>query len=187
MRPWCGRASTPGSAPGCTASVRQQLGVKRTCQRLGWIDAIDPNVWSGRALQEGFVELAVGGLASMYPASGRGSLLRAIMEISAPAISLADRPQRAIRVTSVRKRRENRSSISSHPLADLGGQSGYVRVSSVLRRTIKQAGWLSQQPCPPRSCGHKRERPMRCAPACWQARSPGRCGAAASWPPRSRV
>ena len=47
--------------------------------------------------------------------------LRAIMEISAPASSLADRPQRAIRVTSVRKRREDRSSISSRPLADLGG------------------------------------------------------------------
>src|SRR6266516_4177301 len=42
------------------------------------------------------------------------------MDISARAISLADRPQRAIRVTSVRMRREDRSSISSHPLADLG-------------------------------------------------------------------
>jgi hypothetical protein len=29
----------------------------------------DPNVWSGRALQEVFVELLVCGLASMYPAS----------------------------------------------------------------------------------------------------------------------
>ena len=29
----------------------------------------DPNVWSGRALQEGFVDLALSGLASMYPAS----------------------------------------------------------------------------------------------------------------------
>jgi len=28
----------------------------------------DPNVWSGRALQEVFDELAVSGLASMYPA-----------------------------------------------------------------------------------------------------------------------
>ena len=28
----------------------------------------DPYVWSGRALQEDFVELAAGGLASMYPA-----------------------------------------------------------------------------------------------------------------------
>jgi hypothetical protein len=30
--------------------------------------ANDPNVWSGRALQEDFVELAASGLASMYPA-----------------------------------------------------------------------------------------------------------------------
>ncbi|HEY2427122.1 MAG TPA: hypothetical protein VGI09_14570, partial [Pseudolabrys sp.] len=28
----------------------------------------DPDVWSGRALQDDFVELAVSGLASMYPA-----------------------------------------------------------------------------------------------------------------------
>ena len=31
--------------------------------------AFDPNVWSGRALQVDFAELAVSGLASMYPAS----------------------------------------------------------------------------------------------------------------------
>jgi hypothetical protein len=49
-------------------------------------------------------------------------VLLAIMGISAPAISLADRPQRAIWVTSVRMRREDRTSISSHPLADLGGK-----------------------------------------------------------------
>jgi hypothetical protein len=29
-----------------------------------------PNVWSGRAMQEDFVELAVSGLGSMYLASG---------------------------------------------------------------------------------------------------------------------
>jgi hypothetical protein len=68
----------------------------------------------------GFVELAVSGLASMYPASDWSVVLRAIMDISAHAISLADRPQRAIWVTSVHKRREDRTSISSHPLADLG-------------------------------------------------------------------
>src|SRR5262249_27491588 len=43
------------------------------------------------------------------------------MDISARAISLSDRPQWASWVTSVRMRREDRSSISSHPLADLGG------------------------------------------------------------------
>src|SRR3984957_5789411 len=42
------------------------------------------------------------------------------MDISARATSLTDRPQRAIRVTSVRTRSEDRTSISSHPLADLG-------------------------------------------------------------------
>ena len=82
--------------------------------------ANDPNVWSGRALQEDFVELAVSGLASMYPAFDWSVVLLAIMDISARAISLADRPQRAIWVTSVRMRREDRTSISSHPLADLG-------------------------------------------------------------------
>jgi len=56
----------------------------------------------------------------MYPAFDWNDVLRAIMDISARAASLADRPQRAIRVTSVRRRREDRSSISSHPLADLG-------------------------------------------------------------------
>jgi hypothetical protein len=42
------------------------------------------------------------------------------MDISARAFSLTDRPQRAIWVTSFRMRREDRFSISSHPLADLG-------------------------------------------------------------------
>ena len=83
--------------------------------------AIDPDVWSGRALQVDFAELAVGGLASMYPAFNWSVVLRAIMDISARAISLTDRPQRAIWVTSVRMRREDRTSISSYPLANLGG------------------------------------------------------------------
>ena len=64
----------------------------------------DPNVWSGRALQEDFAELAVSGLASMYPAFDWSVVLRAIMDISARAFSLADRPRRAIWVTSVRTR-----------------------------------------------------------------------------------
>src|SRR6267143_5252712 len=33
------------------------------------ISPFDPNVWSGRALQEVFVDLVVSGLASMYPVS----------------------------------------------------------------------------------------------------------------------
>ena len=48
----------------------------------------------------------------MYPAFGWRVVRQAIMDISARA---------TIRVTSVRMRREDRTSISSHPLADLGG------------------------------------------------------------------
>jgi hypothetical protein len=84
------------------------------------VSQFDPNVWSGRALQVDFAAIAVSGLASMYPAFDWSVVLLAIMDISARAISLPDRPQRAIRVTSVRRRREDRTSISSHPLADLG-------------------------------------------------------------------
>src|SRR5262249_25254908 len=81
--------------------------------RRSGCDATDPNVWSGRALQEDFFEL--GDMRSCINVSGlclELFVLRAIMDISGGAISLADRPQWAIRVTSVRKRREDRSSIS---------------------------------------------------------------------------
>src|SRR5262245_11526910 len=57
-----------------------------------------------------------------------GALLPAIMDISARATSVADRPQWANWVTSARTRREDRSSISSHPLADLGGLEAWVHV-----------------------------------------------------------
>jgi len=40
-----------------------------------------------------FAELAVSGLASMYPAFDWSAVLLAIMDISARAISLADRPR----------------------------------------------------------------------------------------------
>jgi hypothetical protein len=44
-------------------------GLDRKWLARGENDAIDPNVWSGRALQEVFVDLVVSGLASMYPVS----------------------------------------------------------------------------------------------------------------------
>jgi hypothetical protein len=102
------------------SAIPPLLGDKRTSRGEPISVAIDPDVWSGRALQVDFAELAVSGLASMYPVSNWSCLLRTIMDISARAISLTDRPQRAIWVTSVRTRSEDRTSISSHPLADLG-------------------------------------------------------------------
>ena len=70
----------------------------------------------------GFAELAVSGLASMYPAFD-WSICSGPSWISARVRSrYRTGLDRAIRVTSVRMRREDRSSISSHPLADLGGK-----------------------------------------------------------------
>jgi hypothetical protein len=66
---------------------------------------------SGRASQEGFSSW-LSGLAQMYPGRRSEQMLRAIMDISARAICFADRPQaRAIRVTSFRRRREDRPSL----------------------------------------------------------------------------
>src|SRR6476659_2219634 len=80
-----------------------------------------------------FVEVAVAVLHQCIRSLIGADLLRTIKDISARAISLTDRPQRAIWVNRVRMRREDRSSISSHPLADLGRQiasSGYVIAGS---------------------------------------------------------
>src|SRR5262249_25457485 len=80
----------------------------------------DPNVWSGRAWQE---DSSIWRMRSCINVSGLWleHVLPAIMDISARAISLPERPQWAVWVTSVRMRREDRSPISSHPLEDLGG------------------------------------------------------------------
>jgi hypothetical protein len=68
----------------------------------------------------GFAELAVSGLASMYPAFD-WSFCSGPSWISARMRSrYRTGLDRAIWVTSVRMRREGRTSISFHPLADLG-------------------------------------------------------------------
>src|SRR5215831_8189502 len=81
----------------------------RSLSAYGGKADIDPKC---RALQENFVEWADAVLHQCIRPLIGAFELRAIMDISAPAISLADRPQWAIWVTSVRKRREDRSSIS---------------------------------------------------------------------------
>jgi hypothetical protein len=52
---------------------------------------LTPYVWTGRASQEAFGNGEVG-LALMYPASVWRLMLRAMMDIRAHPISLADRP-----------------------------------------------------------------------------------------------
>src|SRR5262245_43211686 len=91
--------------------------------RPGWavgMPASDPDVWSGRASQEGSSSW-LSGLAQMYPASDWSSLLRAIMDISARAISLADRPRVDHQGHQCSQAPGRPTSISLFPLADLGG------------------------------------------------------------------
>src|SRR5258708_15156232 len=101
------------------------------------------------------------------------------MDISARATTLTDRPRGAIRVTSVRMRREDRSSISTYPLADLGWKlliglrhrllliprSSFVRAkgrSFVPARTTSiasRAGAVKAGRCPWLAAGPRRSQP----------------------------
>jgi len=98
-----------------------------------------------------------------------------IMDISAPAFSLADRPQRTIWVTRFRMRREDRTSIS------FSSSRRPWRVNELLANATRlEAYW-------PRRCDCEPARSMRRVRACWRARSQARCGGVASWPPRSNA
>lgn len=70
----------------------------------------------------GIFDLADSGLASMYPASFWSFLLRAIMDISAPAISLPVRPRGPFGSPVFASAGKTVFSISSFSLADLGGK-----------------------------------------------------------------
>ena len=50
----------------CAAPVRQQLGVKRTCHRHGWIDAIDPKRSMNEAAACTFPAMVTKGGGSLY-------------------------------------------------------------------------------------------------------------------------
>ena len=119
---------------------------------------VDPNVWSGRALQENFVESVVSGLANVSGLLLERGLL-AIMDISARAISLADRLQ---------------PSHSGHQCSHAPGRPNLHLVSSSRRPRQRPVNFsrrtkrLTPRPALPRSFGHEPERSKRSAPACWQ-------------------
>ena len=176
----------------------------------------------------------------MYPVSDWSSFsLRTIMDISARATSLAERPRRGpfgspvfacagktdppsrliLSQTSAGKGcwldHRDCSVFWSVPLFVPRGRS-FVPTCAC-RRVVRRGsqGWPSQWPCHlacalrPRLDGPEHgarikwvgptthrswrirrralcgEPPRRCGRACWQARSPARCGAVASWLPRS--
>src|SRR3984957_6440652 len=142
-------------------------------------EAIDPYVWSGRALQVDFVELAVNGLASMYPAFDWSIVLLAIMDISARAISLADRPQPG-HLGHQCSHTPGRPNL--HLVSSSRKPRRVVTVYSICSQVIRRLAARSL-----RRFGHARGRPRQYGPACWQVRSQGHCDAASSWPLRSNA
>jgi len=115
------------------------------------MSANGPYVWSGRALQEVFVELASAVLHQCIRSLIGALLLRTNMDISARAISLTDRPQRTIWVTSVRMRREDRSlmemSFPASPSNSLRG-IGLMVLDDALTFHLDDRGkiWRSHRP-----------------------------------------
>jgi hypothetical protein len=95
-----------GGKTGGAALASPQL-VKADVRAFRRHSGFDPNVWSGRALQEGFVDLArMCGLASMYPASDWSVLCSEPSWISARVRShYRTGLEWAIWVTRVRMRR----------------------------------------------------------------------------------
>src|SRR5438128_11965444 len=95
-----------------------------------------------------FVDL-VFGLASMYPASDWSVLLlRATMDISARSISLADRPRLGQTGHQCSIAPGRPVSISSLPLADLGGEGVdlYIIGGSSSRQFLGSCGWPFLRP-----------------------------------------
>jgi hypothetical protein len=135
-------------------------------------------------------------------------LLRAIMDISARAFSLADRPRLGHlgHQGSHALGRPNLHLVSSSRRPRL--EIGYIIVCSSCRAVplfeqwpflrpgpqraehgarIKQVGRLHRRSSSVRRRAPWPAPPRRCGQVCWRARSPARCGATASWRLRSRI
>ena len=159
--------------------------------------AVRCNVWSGRALQEVFIELAFSGLASMYPVSDWSCF--------APDHHGYQRACGLIvRQTSMGQLGHQFSHAPGRPILHLFSSSRRPRWVSVELATSSRIPHFSasvavcvagirrigSRPDPSsvlRRPGHEPEHSRRCGRVCWREQSPARCDGAASWLPRSRA
>ena len=136
-----------------------------------------------------FAELAVSGLASMYPVFDWSCFApdqRACDLVSGQASTGHSGHQ-----CSHAPGRPNLHLVSSsrRPRRVKAYRSGYIIVGSSFSASvarhgigIKRIGSLPDPSCGPRRSGHGPGRSRRCGRACWRVRSPARCDAAASRP-----
>ena len=155
----------------------------------------------------GFAELTVSGLASMYPAfdwsccaPGHHGYQRACDLISGKASrghsghQCSHAPGRPnLHLVSSSRRPRQVKCVGLHHRVLLISLSSRVRsdgrrfVPTFSRTMVTRAGRSPHRSSAPRSPDHEQERSRRYGRVCWRAQSQARCGAAASWRPRSRA
>jgi hypothetical protein len=166
---------------------------------IGWLRSRMIQCMVRPCVARGFRRAGVSGLASMYPVSDwswsapdHHGYQRACVLISGQASTghlghqCSHAPGRTDPPSLL---------ILSQTSAGKAYQSGYVIADSSFfglccrwrRIGIKRIGSLPDRSSAPRMPGHGLGRSRRCGRAYWRVRSPARCDAAASWPPRSRA
>ena len=136
-----------------SSAPKSEFGGRTSAPSLvGWLPALLTRMYGPAVRCKRVSSIGRCGLASMYPVSD-WSAYRLPTWISARASSLADRPQAGrLGHSRARTQWEDRSSISSHSLADLGGYRllGTITLSLALflctRRPVARRhpkpGWL---------------------------------------------
>ena len=128
-----------------------------------------------RAMQGDFDETVASGLASMYPAFDWSVVLRAHHGY-----------QRACVLISGQASTDH----LGHQVSHAPGRPNlhlFLILSQTLAGNELLANATRLEACWPRRRDCEPARSMRCVRACWRARWQARCGAAASWPPRSNA
>ena len=190
-----GPAATPAASTGRTRDRTRPMLQKRQKALARAPSTRDPNVWSGRASQEVFVELAVAvlhqcirPLIGAFGAPGHHGYQRACDLISgqasigpfgSPVFACAGKTEPPSRLILSQTSAGKDCRVTSSRTPDLA--------LFFSRSMIKQAGRSPYRSSLPRSSGPEPEHSRRCGRVYWRARSPARCGAAASSLPRSRA
>jgi len=113
------------------------------------------------------------GLASMYPAFDWSVVLRAHHGYQRASVLITGQAS---------------TDHLGHQVSRAPGRPN-LHLLFILSQTLagKRATRECYTTCWPRRCDCELARSMRCVRACWRARRQARCGAAASWPPRSNA
>jgi hypothetical protein len=142
-------------------------------------------------------------VAALVPAQGSSSALAPAQAGAHPRASILTfvRPRRRLAFAPTAGCRGRRAQMLSRlprpgppvdaehrfAMTGLALTASSTTAGSSCRGLLTRAATRVRRFSSPRSCGRGAARSRRCAPACWRARSPAHCGAAAGRPPRSKA